>query len=132
MQELCLSVLVFRENSRRQEARVQQALSAAVAAGRVDPASAWPDLFGRPAPGDDEAFPTKDADMSGFEWEDPGPERAAAELEEMMHGARVSLSGTGEDLVAAPPSLPPEPPAELRPGAVLIPGPDDAGSLEWG
>jgi hypothetical protein len=131
VQELCLAVLVFREGRRRTEERVQQALCAAVAAGRIDPAVAWPDIFGKPKSGDDEAFPEVGADMSEFSWEHPSADQAAEELEQLMHGASVTLTGPGGDgpLFAAPPSPPPEPEAALRPGA---PVPADASALEWG
>jgi hypothetical protein len=122
-------VLIFREGRRRTEERVQQALCAAVAAGRIDPAIAWPDIFGKPR-GDDEAFPETGADMSDFTWEAPTAEQAAAELESLMHGASVTLAGTGDEPVfAAPPSSEPE--VALRPG-VPVPVPQDASSLEWG
>jgi hypothetical protein len=134
VQELCLSVLVFRENQRRQEERIQGALRAAVAGRWADPAKTWPDIFGKPpAPDAGSAFPSADADMSGFRWEKPDEERMAAELEQLMHGARVSLREEGGD---GPPPVPPppaEPPVALRPGTrPPAPVPGDPGSLEWG
>jgi hypothetical protein len=99
-----------------------------VAAGRVDPATAWPDIFGTPK-SDEDAFPEVGADMSDFTWEQPTAEQAADELEELMHGARVSLTGTGDEPVfAAPPSMPPEPEVALRPG---VPVPASVDELEW-
>jgi hypothetical protein len=133
VQELCLSVLVFRDNQRRQEERVQGALRAAVAGRWADPEKAWPDVFGKPKPASDEAFPSADADLSEFRWEKPDEQRMAAELEQLMHGARVSLrEETGED---GPPLVPPpaEPPVRLRPGAPQpAPVTGDPSSLEWG
>ena len=131
MQELCLSVLIFRENSRRQEERVQAALRAAVAGHWADPRNAWPDIFGIPAPDAGESFPTVGADMSEFQWEKPDQERMAAELEALMHGARVQLRGPGGE--EGPPLVPPAaaPPVRLRPG-VATPVPGDPSSLEWG
>lgn len=134
MQELCLSVLVFRENQRRQEERVQGALRAAVAGRWADPEKAWPDIFGEPGRDAGSAFPSPGADMSGFRWEKPDQERMAAELEQLMHGARVQLRGAGGE--EGPPPVPPppaDPPAGLRPGAPPpAPVPGDLSSLEWG
>jgi hypothetical protein len=133
VQELCLSVLVFRDNQRRQEERVQGALRAAVAAGRADPEKVWPDIFGKPAQAADSAFPSTGADMSEFRWEKPDEERMAAELEQLMHGARVSLREEGGDGPPLPPPPPAEPPVSLRPGAQPpSPVPGDPSSLEWG
>ena len=39
-------MLIFRENRRRQEDRLQAALCAVVASGKGDPAKAWPEYFG--------------------------------------------------------------------------------------
>ena len=132
MQELCLSVLVFRENQRRQEERVQGALRAAVAGRWADPEKAWPDIFGKQKESV-EAFPSADADMSEFRWEQPDEQRMAAELEQLMHGARVSLrEESGQD---GPPLAPPpaEPPVSLRPGTRQpAPVTGDPSSLEWG
>jgi hypothetical protein len=125
-------VLIFRENSRRQEERAQAAIRAAVAAGRIDPVKAWPDIFGKPSADGDEAFPHAGADMSGFTWEQPDQERISAELEQLMRGARVQLTGTGDEPPAMPPP-PREPQVRLRPGAPPpVPVPGDPASLEWG
>jgi hypothetical protein len=126
VQELCLSILIFRENRQREDDRAQGALRAAVAAGRADPEKAWPEYFAKPAPDEEEAFPSADADMSRFTWEQPDQERMTEELEQLMHGARVTLREDG-----AAPAPPPEPQAELRPMVSRM-GPADPAELEWG
>ncbi len=127
MQELCLSVLIFREGIQRQQESLQAALRAVVAAGRADPARVWPEHFGKPQ-GDDFAFPETGADMSGFQWEKTSAAQVADELEMMMRGAHVTLP----DQVAQPPP-PREPEAGLRPGTGRFrPSPADASELEWG
>lgn len=125
MQELCLSVLIFREGARRETERAQAALCAVVAANRADPAKVWPEYFGKPA-ADEDAFPSVGADMSQFRWEAPDEERIAAELEQLMHGARVTLA---DGVAAAPP--PREQEAALRPMTSRM-GPNTPEELEWG
>jgi hypothetical protein len=121
-------VLIFKEGIEREKDRVQGALRAAVAAGRADPVRVWPEYFAKPDD-DEESFPTAGADMSGFKWEAPTAEQVAAELEQMMHGARVSMR---DGQVAAPPP-PREPEARLRPGNPRLRRPPaDASELEWG
>jgi hypothetical protein len=118
-------VLIFREGTQREQARLQQALCAAVAAGRADPVKVWPEYFGKPA-ADEEAFPSSDADMSQFQWERPDEARIAAELEQMMRGARVTVMD-GPPAAAPPPR---EPEAALRPMTSRM-GPNTADELEW-
>jgi hypothetical protein len=118
-------VLIFREGTQREQERVQAALRAAVAGRWADPAKVWPEYFGKPA-ADEDAFPETGADMSGFRWEQPDEQRIAAELEQMMHGARVTLT---DGVAAAPP--PREQEAALRPMTSRM-GPNDASELEWG
>lgn len=125
MQELCLSVLLFREGARRETERVQAALRAVVAAGKADPAKVWPEYFGKPA-ADEDAFPSVGADMTGFKWEQPDEARIAAELEQLMHGARVSVAD-GPPAAAPPPR---EQEAALRPMTSRM-GPNDPAELEW-
>lgn len=125
MQELCLSVLIFREGAQREQARLQQALCAAVAANRADPVKAWPEYFSKPA-GDEDAFPEAGADMSQFRWEAPDAGQVAAELEQMMRGARVTVMD-GPPAAAPPPR---EPEAALRPMTSRM-GPNSADELEW-
>ena len=121
-------MLIFRRGIERTEERLQGALRAAVAAGRADPAKVWPEYFGKPGE-DEESFPTRDADMSGFKWEAPTAEQVAAELDMMMRGARVSLP---DQVAQAPP--PREPEAGLRPanGRLRPPPAGDPSELEWG
>ena len=118
-------MLIFREGTQREQERVQAALRAAVAGRWADPAKVWPEYFGKPA-ADEDAFPETGADMSGFRWEQPDEQRIAAELEQMMHGARVTLT---DGVAAAPP--PREQEAALRPMTSRM-GPNDASELEWG
>jgi hypothetical protein len=93
-----------------------------------DPAVIWPEYFGKPKD-DQEAFPAVDADMSDFKWEKPTAEQVAAELEQMMHGARVGLRD-GQVATQPPPR---EPEVSLRPGTGRFrPPPADASELEWG
>ena len=93
-----------------------------------DPARIWPEHFGKPKD-DEEAFPEVGADMSDFRWEAPSAEQVAAELDQMMRGARVALR---DGQVATPPP-PREPEAALRPGTGRFrPPPADASELEWG
>jgi len=118
-------VLIFRENRRRQEDRLQAALCAVVASGKGDPAKAWPEYFGEAQADDEESFPETGADMSQFTWEQPDQERMQSELEMLMRGAHVTLRD-GE------PAEPPEPPpqAALRPMVSRM-GPATAEELEW-
>jgi hypothetical protein len=118
-------VLIFREGTQREQERLQQALRAVVAAGRADPVKVWPEYFGKPA-ADEEAFPSSDADMSQFQWERPDEARIAAELEQMMRGARVTVMD-GPPAAAPPPR---EPEAALRPMTSRM-GPNTADELEW-
>lgn len=122
----------------REKDRRERAIAAAVAAGAIDPRAAWPEFFAHPG-GDQDAFPSAGADMSGFTWENPTEERAKQELETLMRGARVTLPDPAAHPAAgysAPPAQPPpprEPPAPLRPGAGSRFSPDDTRSIaEWG
>ena len=129
-------MLYFEDGQRRRDQREHQALCAMVASGKVDPRKAFPEFF---APDDmGEAFPSPDADMSGFTWEKPTPDSVARDIEAMMHGARVTVL---DHDVMAPPSEPPRiasapPPREdeaaLRPGARRRPPASDLSELEWG
>jgi hypothetical protein len=128
VQELCLSVLIFKEGIQRQEDRLQAALRAVTAGHWVkDPKKIWPEYFGDPG-GNEDAFPSADADMSDFRWEKPTAEQVAAELEMMMRGAHVAMR---DGQVATPPP-PREPEASLRPGTGRFrPPPAGADELEW-
>jgi hypothetical protein len=53
-------------------------LSSAVASGIMNAVQAWPELFGGEDAGG--AFPSKDADMTGFVLEEATPESFAADI----------------------------------------------------
>ena len=68
---------------------------AAVGAGQMNLKGAWPEYFGRePQPGGEPvmegtedgeiAFPSADADMSGFEWEDVTPESYTSDMDRLL------------------------------------------------
>jgi hypothetical protein len=60
-------------------------LSAAVTSGLITAPVAWPDYFLTGlAEGEEVAFPSTDADMSGFELEEATPESFAADIEALV------------------------------------------------
>jgi hypothetical protein len=62
---------------------------------------AWPEFFGVPDAGDGGAFPTKDADLTGFKLEEATPESFAADI--------AALAAANSRVVIreeAPPPLP--------------------------
>lgn len=58
-------------------------LASAVSSGVVTAMQAWPEYFDIPAQ-DGSAFPSTDADMSGFELEEATPESFEADMEAMV------------------------------------------------
>ncbi len=93
-----------------------------MAGGWAAPSTIWPHIFGRDAD-DGTSVPSVGADMSEFTWEAPSAETAAAELEALMHGARVTVP-TEPDPAAGmkPPPLPAMPPPSRVPETALRPG----------
>jgi hypothetical protein len=66
-------------------------LSSAVASGVITAVQAWPEYFGEDQ-GDESAFPSTDADMSGFRIEEATPASFAADIEAMVRASQqVSL-----------------------------------------
>lgn len=67
-------------------------LSSAVASGIITAVQAFPDLFDAPDSGDPGAFPSRDADMSGFELERATPDSVEDDIEAMVRASqRVSI-----------------------------------------
>lgn len=62
--------------------------SSAVASGIITAVQAWPDFFGSPGEGDQGAFPSTDADMSGFELERATPESFAADMDALVRASQ--------------------------------------------
>jgi hypothetical protein len=104
------AVLMFLEGQDRIADRREAAVCAAVAGSWGDPATAWPHIFA--AQDDGTSVPVKGADMSQFKWEAPSEGQAAAELEALMHGARVTLP-TGPDPAEGKAPPPPPPPMPM-------------------
>lgn len=50
----------------------------------INAVQAWPEFFGVPDAGDNGAFPSKDADMTGFQLENATPESFAADMEALV------------------------------------------------
>jgi hypothetical protein len=75
-------------------------LSSLVTSGLVSPVQAWPESFGDPD-GDGGAFPSRDADMTGFRLEEATPESFAADLAALVEASSKVV--IRED---APPPLP--------------------------
>jgi hypothetical protein len=61
-------------------------LSSAVASGIITAVQAWPEYF--EAPGASGAFPSRDADMSGFELEAATPESFAADMSALVRASQ--------------------------------------------
>lgn len=66
--------------------RKDMVLSSAVASGVITAVQAWPEYFEVPDAGG--AFPSRDADMSGFELERATPESVAADIEAMVRASQ--------------------------------------------
>ncbi|MCW2930031.1 MAG: hypothetical protein JWM19_993 [Actinomycetia bacterium] len=82
-------------------------LSAAVSSGVITAVRAWPDVFdGIRPPGDDEAFPSTDADMSGFELEDATPGSFARDMDLMAAIAANQRLAVREEAPPPAPRLP--------------------------
>lgn len=79
-------------------------LSAAVSSGVITAVQAWPEFFdgAGPAP-DGDAFPSTDADMTGFELEAASPESFARDMDLMAAIAANQHLTVREE---APPPLP--------------------------
>lgn len=117
-------MLVFldRQEARRerQEDRADRVKAAAVASGRVDLRTAWPEFFAPASqppgeePGEDPevdpevaetAFPSTDADMSGFQWEQPTLASFKGDMDALLAAnEHVSVTEVPEVQVAVPPS----------------------------
>jgi hypothetical protein len=62
-------------------------LASAVASGVITAVQAWPEYFDLPE-GDTGAFPSKDADMSGFELERATPESVLADMAALVQASQ--------------------------------------------
>lgn len=59
-------------------------LSSAVSSGVVSAVTAWPEFFTEAAKGDPGAFPSKDADLSGFELEEATPASFLSDMDALL------------------------------------------------
>ena len=101
MQEAALDILHFLDGIAGQRRRRDVILSSAVASGAISVVQAWPEFFGGPDEGDQGAFPSKGADMSGFVLEEATPQSFASDM-----AALVAASQTVVVREEAPPPLP--------------------------
>lgn len=86
-----LDVLYFLDGQGALRSRRDQARAAAVSAGYLHPAEAFPEHFSDGDAGE-AAFPAADADMTGFRLEDATPDSFERDLEMMAAAAsRVSV-----------------------------------------
>lgn len=86
-----LEILYFLDNVKAARARRDMVLSAAVASGVVTPMQAWPEYF-EDGEGDDGAFPSTGADMSGFQLEEASAQSFEADMAAMATASsRVTL-----------------------------------------
>lgn len=91
-----------------------------MAGGFALPQEIWPEFF-RSA--DDMAFPSTDADMSDFEWEEPTPESYQDDLERMLgENKKIVLREDAE--VGLPPVVLPE-------GRTTMMLNEATGDVEW-
>jgi hypothetical protein len=64
-------------------------LAAAVSSGVVTAVQAWPEYFPEADQGDKGAFPSTDADMSGFRLEEATPESFAADMAALVAASQT-------------------------------------------
>lgn len=85
-----MEILYFLDNVEERRRRRDMVLSAAVAAGAITAVQAWPEYFEGIGTdeGDPGAFPSADADMSGFELEKATPESVMADLDALVSASR--------------------------------------------
>jgi hypothetical protein len=91
VQEAALDILLFLDNNAATRARRDMVLSAAVSSGVITAVQAWPEYFE-----DDEgtpgAFPSTDADMTGFVLEEATPASFEDDIAAMVAaGSQVTL-----------------------------------------
>jgi hypothetical protein len=74
----------------------------AVAAGKLNPLTTWPEYFADPAT----FVPSTDADLSGFAWEPPTPESYEKDLAAVMAASEQVSLREGPDPAMKPPRGP--------------------------
>jgi hypothetical protein len=82
---LGVEILHFLDGVAEDRRRRDMVLSASVAAGVVPVQVAWPEYF---PDADGGAFPSKDADMSGFQLEDATPQSFLADMDAILAANR--------------------------------------------
>lgn len=91
MQEAGLEILHFLDGLLALRDRRDVVMSSAVAAGIITPLQAWPEYFGEDE-GTPGAFPSTDADMTGFQVEEATPMSFADDIEAMVAASeRITL-----------------------------------------
>jgi hypothetical protein len=125
---------MFLEGQDRLRDHYSRVAYAAVAGRWMEPRDVWPDIFPRDD-GTGNAVPSEGADMSQFTWEHPAEDRAQAELEQLLRGAKVTMPAGPDPAegMAPPPVLPPAPPSppvSLRPDAPVAPL-QDPNETQW-
>lgn len=80
-----------------------------VASNSLEPAVAWPDYVVTP---EALAFPSKEAEMDGFHWEEATPESFQADLDAMLASSEHISTREPPD----PPTAPPAPLPDLEYG----------------
>ena len=96
-------MLVSLDAAAGREDHRQRALAATVAARELSPLQAWPEYFAPPQD-EEEAVPSADADMSGWQWEEATQESAEADLAAIL-AANQTVQVPDQDLVTTRPPL---------------------------
>lgn len=98
-----LEIVQFLDSVQALRDRRDMVLASAVAAGTITAIQAWPEYFGDDQ-GDPGAFPSTDADMSGFQLEETTPQSFEEDMDALLAASeRITIR---DQPAPEPPQLP--------------------------